>query len=1326
VALASYVAPYVRRRVAADGPPALPAVDRLVGAVVLADISGFTLLSERLADAGVGGTEALSDALNRYFGAMVDFVTDQGGEVLGFAGDALLALWSSPSRRDDTALAEATRRAATWALAVGRGSGETASLTGIDLVVRLALAAGTVFGVHLGGVDGLRHSVVSGGPIERLSGASERAGPGDVVLDDVAWSLVSADARSQPLGGGFHRLDSLPPPDTPPAPPDPDSGTGDLSAYVPVQVLRQEQLGQGQWLAELRRLTVVFVTLPDFSHRADARAAQRVAAMIQEELGRHEATVNKLSVDSHGTSVLAATGLPPLSHDDDPVRGVRSALAVADGLRRLGWRGGVGVATGRVFCGPVGNAVRREYTMVGDAVNVAARLAGEARVVGGDHDVAVMCDSATYEATQHRLDYGPARTLAVTGRTSPVTLYRAAGRRPGTGAGTSRRAGFPLVGRDPERYWLVSALDHLDKGEGGVVVLEGEAGIGKSRLLAEVMGLAAERGIRWVGGVGDPVERVVAYHAWRDVFAALLGVEESATGPGRGDRIVDALPAPDRPLAPLLNPVLGIDLPNTEVTTRLAGEARLEATRELLLGVLEGAAAEPLVVLLDDAHWFDSASWSLVLDAVRRVPQLLFVLATRPVEPAAPEFAELVTEPGTDVLTVGPLAPAQAVALVCARLGATSLPPPVAELILERAGGNPLYSEELAFALRDGGFLGVSGGDVILTAGDVLPADAVPSTLEAVIGSRIDALDPPSQLALKVASVIGTTFLPKMVNQIHRVADDAAGLANAFAMLVERNLVVVDDLEPSPLYAFRHLLTRDVAYNLMLFSQRRELHRAVAEWHELRFAHDLAPLYATLGHHWAKAGLADKASGYLALASIDALNHGMPREAVDLGLEAASLLGIGIPRRTPEIAAAIGPALAAIEQRGGGRSLDDLLFLPPVGDPKVAAAIGTLLRTQPAAYMSRQDELYALMGLKNFLLTLEHGGTPFTPGVVAIYASLVRPLTGDPVRAFALSTLAKRLAERDAPPMRSYAGFVHTWLIHHWTQPIASDLPEVMEHSRLGYEHGDVMFGSFNAAAYVIHLAASGAPLDVVIETAAANRTLIAGRVASAAWHCLHELQVAKALAGLTSGPCSLSDVEGIDEERHIASISQTDSYNQIAYYFISKLRLHCYHRQYVEACAFAERAEALLPAFAGQAIEPEFVLFSALARLGSLTPGEAASPVAEAARERLRRVRAWQGYAPTNFRHKSLMIEGELAQVEGDPARAALLLAEAAESARMAGFVHHEALARELEGRARLRAGDAVGSRAALERASDGYGRWGARSKVDDVAAAVSRVEAP
>ncbi|MEA2197126.1 MAG: hypothetical protein QOJ25_1177, partial [Solirubrobacteraceae bacterium] len=1227
-ALAGYVPPNVLRRLA-GGLAELPYAEEFEGAVLIADISGFTAITEQMGQRGPEGVETLADLLNVYFGRLIDHVDERGGDVFSFTGDGLIAGWS---RHEAEALEDTLHVATECALALAATESEHPEIGGVRLSVRLGVSAGALRALELGGVHGRRFSILGGEPLEAAAAASEIVLPGHAAVDPERWSRLARRGRGEELRDGYVQISELglaPVRSAPPPPPPIPSAL--LTPYMPPPVVSREGIGQGDWLAELRRVTVVCVWLPGVDHLSEPALVQQAVIALQREFDRHEATINNLSVDAKGTSVIAATGLPPLSHDDDPVRAVRAAMAVARALGEDGWRAGVGVATGRAFCGAIGNLVRREYAMSGDVVNTAARLTGHA-LADDSVPVAVLCDAATERATRQRIDWGAHRELKLKGKAGPVLAYAPVRRRTGSVA-----VEIATVGRRREREGLARALALAGKGTAQLVILEGDPGMGKSRLLLEVTAQASESGIRCVTGGGDPIERSAPYHAWRSVFAGLLGAEDGADPEARAATVLSAMPESLRPLAPLLNLILGLELADSPDTEALQGERRIQVTRRVLLDLLADAAREPLLIVIDDGHWLDSASWALIQELSGRRLPVCAILATRPGAGLAPEYDELIAEPTTQQITLEPLNANESVEIACDRLGVTAVPAPVVALVVEKAAGNPLFAEELAYALRDSGLVQIGAGQCTVTAGRDLATLALPDTVEGIIGSRIDRLAPQPELVLKVASAVGPTFAPDVIHDVYPLAEDRGLIGQSLDTLVRRDLTLLVPPPPSVSYSFRHALTREVAYNRMLFSQRRELHRALALWFETRFAANLEPVLATLAHHWSLAGDVAKASEYLERASTQAMNNGMSREAANLGLRAVEMLDAALPRDPEGIGAMIGETLAAIAGLLTDGRVKAIAELPPAQDARKAATIGALLRVVPAVFVSQQVQLFALIGLRAFRLTLEHGATPFTPGVVAIYAMIVRALDADPRHAFELSSLAETLADRDSPPLRSYAGFVHHYFVRHWLEPAGGAIEEMRENARLGFEYGDVMFGCYNSAGYVVLLRASGAPLDDVIAAGKASSEEIAGRVVSAGYHAVHEPQIAKALAGRTVERCSFTDrpEEGnVEEERDLAWITRTDLYDQIGAYMTSKLRLHFLYREYRRAVSFGDRAEQVLASFSGQVFEPEFTFYFSLALYAR--GGETGDPELLArARALAARVRGWEEHAPHVFSHK-------------------------------------------------------------------------------------------
>jgi class 3 adenylate cyclase/tetratricopeptide (TPR) repeat protein len=878
-ALASFLPDRLVRRLL-DEPEAAGRAhaDRLVGALLLADISGFTAITERLA-AGPDGAEELRVLLDGAFSPLLELIAGTGGDVLKFAGDAMLACWPAPAGDlDGRGLAAATAAAAGCAEAMQAALGQFAAAERLPLALRIGIGAGEVVVLDVGGERERRELLVAGAAVPQTTGALERARPGQVVLAQAALDLLERDPG----------VPARPPAVAPVVPRGP--GMAALAApYLPRAMLASLVAGHEEWLAELREITVVFANLPDLDHRAGLEEADEVMRALQGALYRYEGSINKLSVDEKGTSLVAALGLPPLAHEDDPARGVQAALAMHEAMAGLGRRIAIGVTTGRAFCGAVGSRWRREYTMLGQVVNLAARLMQEV----GD---GVLCDAATAEAARSAVAFEALPPVLVKGRARPVPVYRPGRSRRVAGRGPEPVVRDPLVGREDERERLEEALRRLTAdGDGDddarvvqVLVLEGDAGAGKSRLVAELVDQAAAAGLPVLVGAGDAVERNTPWHTWAELFGRLPAFD----GAGLADRrrlVLDLLgPAPElRDLAPLLNPVLDLELPESAASAQLTGQGRAGRTRDLLVLLLRAVVGDkPTVVVIEDAHWLDSASTGLVLALSRERLPLLLVVATRSRgeggtvedELAWDAYQRLLRAPSIERLVLDRLPVAAVEALVAQRLGTSDVPEVLTRLVEEKAEGNPLFTEELTLALRDAGLVRVVGGRVELLSDvpDVL-ARRLPHTVHGAITSRIDRLSPTQQLTVKVASVIGRAFAVAILRDVHPLRQAVARTLAADLNEIERaDLTVLDSPEPHLSYLFKHVIVQEAAYNLMLLSQRRQLHRSVAEWYERSSGGDLA----VLAHHWRLAEVPAKAAHYLEQAGTEALREGAYAEAV--------------------------------------------------------------------------------------------------------------------------------------------------------------------------------------------------------------------------------------------------------------------------------------------------------------------------------------------------------------------------------------------------------------------------------------------------------------
>jgi class 3 adenylate cyclase len=889
-ALASYLPELVARRLVPVWPSSEQSyAERVAAALLLVDVTGFTGVTAAAARRGARGTEQLSRAINTYLGQIIDLVAAHGGDVVKIVGDALVPIWPA----DDEDLATVSRRAAACALAIARELDEFELEEGRPLSVKVGLCAGEVAIARVGGLDGKWLYVVSGDGTRQLAEVATVMLTGSVVASPEAWSLISTrvvgetvDGRHVLIGGASQELPQVPLVTSMP-------NAGDeraVRAYVPEVALARLDAGQGEWLAELRRTTVLFVDVRGSGQRDDAIALlQPLALSAQRAVSRYDGWLKELTIDEKGTTLVAVFGVPPFSHENDPVRAMHAALAIRADISAAGLTSGIGVSTGDAFCGPVGNALRRDFVVLGQHVNLAARLAQAA-----DTD-SVLCDRVTHDASRaENVERLPPYVLRGIG--APVDVFRI--RRPDLSS--ERRS--DLVNRTSELAVVSNALDALVAGSGDVLVIEGEPGMGKSRLIEEISGRAHRAGVRTLIGRAEEIESSTPYHAWRAIFEALIGLDTIAGPQLRRAAVLDRLAGDDTRanLAPLLNPVLSLDIPDNEATVQLSGAVRADNTRDLLVHLLgQEASKGPMLLVLDDAQWLDSASWNLVDRIQQDLPSLLQFLTTRRLGGPASSPAEGALL-GATMLRLTPLRPDDVVTLACLRTGASRLSPQVAAVVRQRAEGNPLFVEQLTYAMRDSGRIVVDNGLCRAASTASLDAAIVPDTVQRVITTRLDQLPPAEAMTLKAASVIGHRFALRTLREIHPVPTDERTLLDHLNTLTRLDLVEPVDAAVDPSYEFRHVITQEVAYNLMLSEQSRELHRRLADWYERVYAEDLSPFHAFLAHHWARAGLPDRALDHLVRAGTQALRTFANEEAIGFLGEAivlAEQAEVGIDRR---------------------------------------------------------------------------------------------------------------------------------------------------------------------------------------------------------------------------------------------------------------------------------------------------------------------------------------------------------------------------------------------------------------------------------------------
>ena len=601
-----------------------------------------------------------------------------------------------------------------------------------------------------------------------------------------------------------------------------------------------------------------------------------------------------------GDGVLVYFGWPK-GHEDDAERAVRAGFAIVDAVANLTTSANaplearVGIATGIVIVGDlVGEGPAQEQAVVGETPNLAARL--QALAEAGN----VVIAESTHKLLGGLFELADLGTRDLKGFSAPIRAWRVVGERPSEGRFEALHGHqfTPLVGRDHEVGLLLERFERARDGEGQVVLLSGEPGIGKSRLalaLRERLDPKPEWILRYQGS---------PYHGNSALWPVVCQLERAAEiAPGdppaakleKIERLLGLAVADLAVVAPLIAELLSIRADARYTPSDLTPQQRKAGTFGALLAQLEGLAMQhPVLIVLEDAHWLDPTTlefFGLVVERIQRLPVLLLVTFRPEFSPPWTGHAHIMA------LTLSGLARTQAAAVVARIAGGKALPPAVMEQILAKTEGLPLFIEELTKAVLEFGLL-ADAEDHYEFAGPLQPF-AIPPTLRDSLMARLDRLGSFREVA-QIGAVIGREFGHDLLAAVAGM--DTAQLEDTLSQLVEAELVFRRGAQPEATYVFKHALVQDAAYGSLLRAQRQDLHARVARELEARSPNLANSAPELLAYHLTAAGFADRAVVYWQRAGHRAAQHSAHVEAIAHFTQALDLLA-SLPDDGPALAA---------------------------------------------------------------------------------------------------------------------------------------------------------------------------------------------------------------------------------------------------------------------------------------------------------------------------------------------------------------------------------------------------------------------------------------
>ena len=813
------LAPYVPRLLhvwSAEPGERWRAVD---GTLVSVDISGFTALAERLASQGRRGAEELVTRISGVFADLIAVAERHGGDVLKFRGDALLLLFAG-DRHVERACGAASDMQ--WTI---ESTGSSESSVG---PVALSMSAGVHSGVCHFFLTSVPHRelIVAGPAATRVFELEDLAGAGEIVISHETAASVAAEWLGEEREGA-HLLRRLEPGASTIEPP-PYLPGDDLAGFVPLSLRDHLAVSSGE--AEHRQVTVAFVKVGEtdaFLEREGPAALQErldtLAEAVERACSAFEITWLESDIDVGAIKLYLTAGAPFTSGEDEEgmLRAVRDILAADIDLPMR-----AGVNRGHVFTGDIGAATRRTYAVMGDAVNLAARLTARAQ----SRDVLTTVDVLVQARTEYRTEVEP---LLVKGKEQAILAQRVL-EPTGTRAAAQPGTIGALLGREPELAQLSDALNAARLRQLRFVEIVGEPGIGKSRLVQELRVLAA--GFQQLEASGEHYATAEPFAVVRPLLRRLVGIPETA-GRAEAGQILAAFVGgamPDlAPMLPLLAVPFDAEVPNTAEVDAMAAGPSLDRLHEVVGALLERMLLMPTLFVVEDGHWLDDASRFLLrsLTAAPAPRPWLVCITTRPHHEPAAEGEHVAR------LELEPLSVEAAAALALHVAEEAALSDETMSSLVERAGGNPLFVRELVWAARHGEQL-----------------DVLPDTVERLLTTRIDTLDPIDRVVLRYAAVVGPSFDLALLREI--VADAMLGESLADIGTADDELQLSAPLREFLVdagdgrFAFRHDLVRVTAYEGLSFGRRAEIHGAVGTAIERRLGESADEEAALLSLHF--------------------------------------------------------------------------------------------------------------------------------------------------------------------------------------------------------------------------------------------------------------------------------------------------------------------------------------------------------------------------------------------------------------------------------------------------------------------------------------------
>ncbi|PJZ51909.1 adenylate/guanylate cyclase domain-containing protein [Leptospira adleri] len=878
-----YLPSAVVRKLADSNESKLQRSQTFEGAVLFFDVVGFTPTTLALAAKGTRGIDALQTVLSNYYTALLEHLNQWGGAVYQFAGDSVLV---SFEKKEDETDSDAALRVANCALGIFNSISEYSSnqLLGenVNLPARVGLGYGEYNEFILGDPDRFLRAVIAGNPVDDSISAEKLALGGEIILSSKLWDLLPDSKAGESINANFVRLIDCERIDNNYVPPS-RSASDRISSerffkrckrFIVPELYQRITNVHRAFSGDYREVAAAFVHIDSpLESSTDSKNFNDFFVYVQSIVAACSGTFVLTDLSDKGALFLILFGAPAALENKEALA-ARFAIRLTEGASVFPAAKNLqtGISTGMAYCGDLGAPFRKDFTAIGEMMNIAARLSTLAGQTG------ILIDSQTKSKLSKNFTFHEIGDIELKGVTGVKKVFQLTGEQKNI-PGLLIQYRDPMIGRKEEIDRLHKMLDtSMEKG-GVVCRVIADAGLGKSRLTNTFIDQAYDREVEILIGYCYPYEKFTPFYPWKELLSLFLGIFEDdsiETRVTKAEKALEKLNSFDIAWAKALVALMGVPVEEDPLTREIDRKQKNERLFEIIISLLqERAERKPLLLIFEDVHWIDELSSRLLEKLAARLPSMkaMLILVSRP----EGQFAEESVAPNEELIRLKEFKPEEARDFLVHKFKMDTSQEEFLDQILNRSSGNPFFLESIVHNLIEEGTLKK------LENGTLSPSETtrdiqIPNTLNDVLLARVDRLQEREKIVLKTASVIGRLINVQTLNHLLPV-EFRSEIQNILQSLEGLDLTPLEITDPLT-YIFKHIVIRDIVYNTLLHSTREDLHKRIASFIEEENEDNIVEMADILAFHYQQCADYEKASKYSLMAARKARSRYANRDAI--------------------------------------------------------------------------------------------------------------------------------------------------------------------------------------------------------------------------------------------------------------------------------------------------------------------------------------------------------------------------------------------------------------------------------------------------------------